>query len=386
MRIKNYRMQCDNKVLFVLTYYYPSWTGLTAYAQRVAEGLAKRGHTVTVLTTRHNKSLSSVECYQGVKIIRVKPFFKISRSLIAPGIFFSLIKLRKEYDVVSIYLPYSGVLPATLICRLLDKKVYFTDNGDLGLPKGLFNWFLKKAYYWLTFFAAKISHGLVVQTEDRVAHSKLLSQLTDKLYYIYAPVKIPPPRFDQVKKWKTQLGIKDKNIVGIAGRFVEEKGFDYFLKGIPLVLKVFPDTIFLFAGETNVDYENFYQKCLPLIEKNKKHIKLLGLIRSRQKMANFYNLLDVFVISSRNDCFPSTQIEAMLCGTPVICTNIPGAREVVRKTNMGVLVKPCNYQSLAAGIIEVLGNRRRYLKFQSKANEVFDWKQSVEKYERLFED
>ena len=41
------------KVLMVLTYYHPHWTGLTAYAKRLAEGLARRGHSVTVLTSRH---------------------------------------------------------------------------------------------------------------------------------------------------------------------------------------------------------------------------------------------------------------------------------------------------------------------------------------------
>jgi len=29
------------KILTALTYYHPHWTGLTAYAQRIAEGLAR---------------------------------------------------------------------------------------------------------------------------------------------------------------------------------------------------------------------------------------------------------------------------------------------------------------------------------------------------------
>jgi len=45
---------------------------------------------------------------------------------------------------------------------------------------------------------------------------------------------------------------------------------------------------------------------------------------------------------SRIDCFPSAQVEAMLLGTPVVCTNIPGARCVVRATKMGKLVEPRN--------------------------------------------
>ncbi|TEU08072.1 MAG: hypothetical protein E3J25_12655 [Anaerolineales bacterium] len=46
------------KILTAITYYYPHWTGLTAYAQRLAEGLVTRGHQVTVLTSRYRKDLA----------------------------------------------------------------------------------------------------------------------------------------------------------------------------------------------------------------------------------------------------------------------------------------------------------------------------------------
>ncbi len=46
------------KILTAITYYYPHWTGLTAYAQRLAEGLVARGHQVTVLTSRYRKDLA----------------------------------------------------------------------------------------------------------------------------------------------------------------------------------------------------------------------------------------------------------------------------------------------------------------------------------------
>ncbi len=62
---------------------------------------------------------------------------------------------------------------------------------------------------------------------------------------------------------------------------------------------------------------------------------MLGLIVERQELADFYAMCDVFALPSRTNCFPSVQIEAMMCGTPVVATNIPGAREVVRVTGMG---------------------------------------------------
>ena len=37
------------KILVTLTYYHPHWTGLTAYAKRLAVGLAARGHRLTAI-------------------------------------------------------------------------------------------------------------------------------------------------------------------------------------------------------------------------------------------------------------------------------------------------------------------------------------------------
>jgi hypothetical protein len=45
------------RVLTTLTFYPPHWTRLTVVARRLAEGMAKRGHAVTVLTSRHDRRL-----------------------------------------------------------------------------------------------------------------------------------------------------------------------------------------------------------------------------------------------------------------------------------------------------------------------------------------
>jgi len=375
------------KILFLLTYYYPHWTGLTAYAQRIAEGLARKGHQVTVLTSKHKTNLKKEEFYKKVRIIRLQPLIKISRSLITPQFITYLLKLRKEYQIVSIHLPYSDVLPATLICRLLKKRVFLTHNGDLVLPRCIINRLLEKIYYSTTYLAGKLSQGVIAQTKDYSQSSKLLSSLNEKLSFIYPPVSAPKPNNLAVAKWRQKLGLVGKPVIGFAGRFVEEKGFDFLLKAIPLVNKIYPKATFVFAGKTNIDYENFYQTCLPLIRNAKKNLIFLGLIKSRKKLANFYSMLDVFVISSRSDCFPSTQIEAILCGTPVVCTNIPGAREVVRKTNMGIIVAKNNPKTLAKGIISVIKQgKREYNSALKRAQKMFDYQKSVDLYEKIFID
>ena len=49
------------KILTVLTYYRPHTSGLTIYAERLAQAFVKRGHQVTVMTTQYEKSLPREE-------------------------------------------------------------------------------------------------------------------------------------------------------------------------------------------------------------------------------------------------------------------------------------------------------------------------------------
>jgi glycosyltransferase involved in cell wall biosynthesis len=94
---------------------------------------------------------------------------------------------------------------------------------------------------------------------------------------------------------------------------------------------------------------------------------------------------DVFALPSRTDCFPSVQIEALLSGTPVVATNIPGAREVIKVTGMGKLVTPRDPRALADGLIEVLVHRAAYVKSYAEIRSVFNTERTLDAYEALFE-
>jgi glycosyltransferase involved in cell wall biosynthesis len=58
------------KILFALTYYRPHVSGVTVYVQRLAEALAARGHQVTVLTSRYDRSLPREEIVHQVSVAR----------------------------------------------------------------------------------------------------------------------------------------------------------------------------------------------------------------------------------------------------------------------------------------------------------------------------
>ena len=211
------------------------------------------------------------------------------------------------------------------------------------------------------------------------------SPLWERLHFIYAPVDLPPPDAAATAAWRRELGLADRLVVGFAGRFVEEKGFDFLFRAVPELVERRPDIHFVFAGEKDIPYENFFAEHEALLAAYRDRFSFLGLITEPQRMANFYGLIDLFALPSRSDCFPSTQIEAVRSGAPLVTADIPGAREIASVTGMGVLVPARDPHGLAEGILEVGAHLDAYRARQAVACAVFDPEKTYDAYEALFE-
>ena len=144
-----------------------------------------------------------------------------------------------------------------------------------------------------------------------------------------------------------------------------------------------PNVKFVFDGDHQVLSERFYECWEHLVRKWDSEVIRLVLISDRQKLADFYGMCDVFALPSRTDCFALVQVEAMLCGTPVVATNIPGAREVVTVTDMGLLVEPRSEAALAEGLLQVLAEPERYVRPYEHIRGIFDISRTIDAYEAL---
>jgi glycosyltransferase involved in cell wall biosynthesis len=373
------------KILVALTYYAPHWTGLTAHAVRVAEGLAARGAQVTVLTVKHQPDLARDEVMNGVRVVRLQPLSRFSRGMITPAFPFAAAKLIAEHDVVQIHTPLPEAPLMGALCRIQHKPMLMTHHGDLVFPPGLFNQFLQTAGYYVLLTAGKLASAVTSYSRDYAEHSRLLSRLANKLTCIFPPVDIPEANRAAAEDRKAQLGLQDKTLIGFAGRWVQEKGFDYLLQAFPEIKAKIPNAHLVYAGEPRVVYDDFYKECMPYIEPIKDDLTMVGLIREPQQMANFYAMCDVFAQPSRTDMMGLVQLEAMLCGTPAVVSDIPGARVVVRETGFGKLTPPGDPGALAESLVEVLENRERYRPTREEVRKHFSSEKSLNQYYSLLE-
>jgi glycosyltransferase involved in cell wall biosynthesis len=97
-----------------------------------------------------------------------------------------------------------------------------------------------------------------------------------------------------------------------------------------------------------------------LIGLNKKQIKklpngILGIQRTESidELSNWYNIASVYVNPTFQDNFPTTNIESLACGTPVITYKTGGSPESINQ-DTGIVVEKGNLKGLQESIVSIL--------------------------------
>ncbi len=376
------------KILTTLTYYRPHYSGLTIYAERLARTLAGRGHSVTVLTSRYNRSLPADEIIDGVRVVRPAVLMHVSKGVLMPAMPWLAWRLAREADVVHLHLPQLDAAYIALIARLLGKPVVLTYHCDLLLPSG----FIHRLANLVSNLANRVTAGaanlIVTNTRDFAEHSSFLRRYLDKVQAIPPPVEVAAVTEADLQAFRQKVDIQPgQRIIGMAARLAAEKGVEYLVQAMPEVLQRFPTARVLYQGQyENVMGEEAYaRKLAPMIQALGEHWTFLGNI-SATEMAAFFKECEVTVLPSINstESFGMVQVESMTCGTPVVASDMPGVRQPVRMTGMGRIVPPHDAPALAQALIEILDAPADYRRGGPAAMRRFSSPVIAEEYEGLF--
>ncbi|MBE9508216.1 MAG: glycosyltransferase family 4 protein [Chloroflexi bacterium] len=379
------------RVLIVLTYYRPHTSGLTIYAERLARGLVARGHQVTVLTSRtHVERSHPIDTMEdGVRVVRAPVLFRISKGVIMPTFGWLATRLVLEHDVICLHLPQFDAAGVAARGRLWGKPTTLTYHSDLKLPPGLFNVAVNQVVHVMNRLAGLAADRVVAYTQDFADHSPFLRTFRRKIEIIPPPVALPEVGPGAVAGFAKTHNLDGSGpVIGMAARLASEKGVEILLNALPRVLEVCPDARVLFAGQyENVMGEETYARRLePLFRKYEDRWKFLGVLTPLQ-MAAFFPNLDVVVVPSLNstETFGLVQVEAMLCGTPSIASDLPGVRQPVLQTGMGEVVPVGDSQALAEAVIRVGRSKPDYARSREEIAERWSVERTAAAYEALFE-
>lgn len=132
---------------------------------------------------------------------------------------------------------------------------------------------------------------------------------------------------------------KDRLLLGVTGLWSERKGLDDFFRLSNMLDQQYKIIL--------VGLKKEQLKDLPL--------NIIGIERTEntEELAEFYSAADVYINPTYSDNFPTTNIEALACGTPIITYNTGGSPEAI-DIDTGIVVDKGNVEGLQAAIEKVL--------------------------------
>ena len=381
MKIKSQKTK--NNLLIILYYYHPYVSGVSVCAKRVAEGMVKAGYNVTVLTSRYDKRQPKNETINGVKIIRRPVILQLGKGVIMPTFWFDMIWYARKNNYVNPHLPMAESGISSIF--IPKQKIITTYQCDIFLGTGLFNRLITLISTNLMKLQLHRSRAIVPSTIDYFSNSKM-SKYIKKAFPIYPSVilsEFVPVNSDSLFN---KLHIeKDVIRIGFVGRVVYEKGISYLLESIPFLVNSIKNFKVIIVGDySNVAGGSIKKDLDNYMHKYPDRIVFTGFLNDIERN-QFYSGIDVLVLPSIDplEAYGMVQVEAMLCGSPVVASNLPGVREIVKITGYGRISELKDPEDIARQITEVINKKQKYTPVRAKMEANFNPDDAIKKYSKL---
>ncbi len=300
-------------------------------------------------------------------------------------------KIKEIIKVISKEKPdflYSRLWPTKVATafagRLLGKHVVFSEDRTLSyfiekknIKKGSLNFHLRKTAFQLADVIVPVSQGIANELEQIF---KVSPRRINLIYNGFDFEKIWEKAAEEVNHpW---FGNRKEPVVGTLGRIVELKGFSYLLEAVGLVNDEGIPLRLIMIGKGG------------LLEELKIKAEKLG-IKDRVDFLDFVDnpfaylaRCDLFVLSSLYEGLPSTLIEAMALGLPVISTRCPtGPEEIIEHGRNGLLVPVADSRAIAESIVRVLRDKELNIRLRIEGKKRacdFSLESMVSKFAEIF--
>jgi len=148
-------------------------------------------------------------------------------------------------------------------------------------------------------------------------------------------------------------------------------GYLNLIKGIPLLIDAWigisedqkANAKLILGGEADKDIREILSREKKQLSRN---MQLLGYV---ENLVSIYNRNDVFIAASVSDNGPSTLLEAMACGVPVIVSKNCGLSELIEHGREGFIYDPLDIKTLRKYIIWFINNKNKIPEMGEKARE-----------------
>jgi glycosyltransferase involved in cell wall biosynthesis len=184
--------------------------------------------------------------------------------------------------------------------------------------------------------------------------------------------------------FRQKYGLKENNqVILFLGRVHKIKGIDLLISAFASLVEDFSDAKLVIAGP-----DDGY---LPALEKLTAELGLeqrvifTGLLYGDQKLAAYVDA-DVYALTSSNEVFGVSVLEALACGTPVVVTDCCGIADII-KDKVGLVV-PYETAPLKEALCQMLEDDKKRQQYgrdgKALVREKYGWEQIAEQMESVY--
>ncbi len=368
--------------------------GIARHCLGLAKALVKQDHEVHVVTLDF-PGVAMFEDVEGVKVHRVSINLGHPNFLTWTFIFnhFMEKKIAEldrniEFDIIHVHdwlTASAGVASKHYLSKPLVSTVHST---ELGRAQGLNNpdsYLIDGLEWWITYEANKVilcSNSMrgELQNHFRVPPEKIA----------VIPNAIDPSEYardvdQQAVRRRYGIGHHEEMVVFV-GRLVPQKGVEYLIRAVPLILERNNGAKFIIAGD---GWSRSYLENVAMSTGYGDRIRFLGFISDRE-LVELTMSGNALVVPSIYEPFGIVALEGMAAGTPVVAANVGGLADIVEHDRTGVLVYPQDPESIAWGVNKVLtdpGYSQWLIRnAKKKVEDVYSWQAVAHRTSEVYEE
>jgi len=319
--------------------------GAEVYLYEIFSRLVQRGHRVILLCSR-DAGQSARECRDGFEIIRLGRRSNFN-FLAAAGLRRILRQTRVDVVIDDLNkIPFYSPL--------------FTRTTVIGMPMHLFRRAIYQETNGLLATYVYLSERLIPLVYRRDPFIAISQSTADDLRDMGLVPAIHIIRSGRPRVPSRGRVERDRNLVCYVGRVKAYKSIDHFLRALAQVRAKRPiEAVVVGDGDARPGLEE-------LARRLEVPVRFTGFVPEEEKY-RWYQRARIVVQPSIKEGWGLTVVEAQACGTPVVCADSPGLREVVDNGRSGYLYPYGDIGALSERIAELLDNDNTWNGFSRHA-------------------
>ena len=351
----------------------PNVGGAEVNFQEIYKRLVERGHEVTLLCSRHDRSFPEEEWIDGIRHVRRGNSYAFNYAVpIAYRREFSRAPIdivMDDINKIPFYTPLYVRHPLfAMIHHLHGSSIY----GDTFLPAGMYVHLTEKMiplfYKGLPFIAvSKSTKSELVRMGLRADDIEIVHNGVDHdTYQPNESIRTTEP------------------LLACVTRLKKYKGTHLLLRAMAQIRKEIPDVKLVITGRG--DYEPQLLKLSRQLHLD-DCVEFAGFI-PKEKKAELCQRAKVLVNPSAKEGWGLSVIEANACGTPVVAADVPGLRDSVIDGETGLLYPHSDINALAQAVVKLLRDDELRTRFGERSlawSKEFTWQKASEQVEELIE-